>query len=587
MDSVGLLDRDGPSRVSSEETAGTSTNIVHTLCSLGIPVTLEEVREGPTVTLYGLKLGATSSMKQVAVLDSYGNNTYNDKGHIVTRRERVDKRATVNQLKARLSDLKVALGTNDIRLEAPIEGTDLVGIEVPNGVSSLIPLRYVMERAAMLGPLAVGLGEAASGEAVSIDLAKMPHLLIAGATGSGKSVCINALLASLLVTHTPGDLRLLLIDPKRVELAPYEDIPHLMAPVVTDVRKATPMLNMVIHEMSSRYKLLHGAGVRNITTHNDKVDDGDKLPYIVVVIDELADLMMTAGKKVEEHLCRIAQMGRAVGIHLVVATQRPSVDVITGLIKANFPSRISFAVASSMDSRTVLDASGAEKLLGKGDMLYQAVDMSRPLRIQGCFVSDEEVVAVTDHWRGQAWTPTLEHTDHLDEIEDPDVARAVTMLKHSIFDGHHRFHKSELTFVLGYSEKKADSVTEELVALGAIEHDDGGDEYRISAVFDLSDLRKDEHNRILSMTIAQMKDWADTWADMASDEQDYFGSFDISEYILQEPRYTEDGEIIYPEDDELVKELTDMGLIVPVDDGLYRFDRVAFEKSDRVKEILA
>lgn len=586
MDNPGLLDRGGPRRVSSEEIAGTSTKIVHTLRSLGVPVTLEEVREGPTVTVYGLKLGATSSIRQVAVLDAYGNNTYNDKGHIVTRRERVDKLVTVNHLKARLSDLKVALGTNDIRLEAPIEGTDLVGIEVPNGVSTLIPLRYVMENAAMLGPLAVGLGEAISGEAVSIDLAKMPHLLIAGATGSGKSVCINTLLASLLVTHTPGDLRLLLIDPKRVELAPYEGIPHLMAPVVTDVRKATSMLNKVIKEMSRRYELLQGAGVRNITTYNDKVDHGDKLPYIVVVVDELADLMMTASKKIEGLLCRLAQMGRAVGIHLVVATQRPSVDVITGLIKANFPSRISFAVASGMDSRTVLDRGGAEMLLGKGDMLYQSVEMFKPVRVQGCYVSDEEVVAVTDHWRGQAWTPTLEPTDHLDEIEDPDVAGAVTMLKHSIFDGHHRFHKSELTFVLGYSEKKADSVTEELVALGAIEHDDG-DEYRISAVFDLSELRKDEYNRVLSMTIAQMKDWADTWADMTPDNRAYFDSFDISEYILQEPRYTEDGEIIHPEDDELVKELTDMGLIVPVDDGLYRFDRVAFEKSDRVKDILA
>ena len=332
--------------------------------------------------------------------------------------------------------------------------------------------------------------------------------------------------------------------------------------------------------MSDRYELLQGVGVRNITTYNDKVDDGDKLPYIVVVIDELADLMMTASKEVEEALCRLAQMGRATGIHLVVATQRPSVDVITGLIKANFPSRISFAVASSMDSRTVLDTGGAELLLGKGDMLYQAVDMSRPLRVQGCFISDEEVTAVTDHWHNSEYeaTDVVTEGDRWSDVEDEDVRVAIELLKNSLLDGYSSFYKIELSNVLGYSAKKADSVTEELVDLGVIEHDDG-DKYRINVdLFDLNEIRRDEHNSILEGSIGFMKQWVDRWAEMAPDEIDSLNELDISELI---------GDPIHSVRDEIAKELIDIGLIVPVGENLYRFDRAAFVKSDRVKKILA
>ena len=577
MENLELLNGVGAGRISQEEIADISTKTIQTLASLGIPVTLAEVREGPTVTMYGVRLGSVSTIRRVAKLDDQGNNVYDDKGHVVTVRQAADKQVTVNQFKARLGDLKVALGTNDIRLEAPIEGTDLVGIEVPNGESTLIPLRSVLERTARIGPLAVGLGEAASGEAVSIDLARMPHLLIAGATGSGKSVCINTLLASLLITRTPDELRLLLIDPKRVELAPYEGIPHLMAPVVTDVRKAAPMLNMVIREMSDRYELLQGAGVRDITTYNNKVDDGDKLPYIVVVIDELADLMMTASKKVEDALCRLAQMGRATGIHLVVATQRPSVDVITGLIKANFPSRISFAVASSTDSRTVLDTGGAELLLGKGDMLYQAVDMSRPQRVQGCFISDDEVMAVTDHLRSDDTVrvqTNVTAADPFSDIEDEDVRNAIEMIKYSVMDGYKTFYRSELDYL---KKKKTSEVIEELLDLGVIEHEDG-DKYSINdAGLDLSELQRDEYNSARQDIIEMMQDWHGP--ERAADERAYFDSFDISEFIFEETKYSVK--------DELIKELTDMGLIFTVGDNLYRFDADAFMKSERVREILA
>lgn len=581
MDNLELLNGVGADRISQEEVANTSTRTIQALASLGIPVTLAEVREGPSVTMYGVRLGSVSTIRRVAKLDDQGNNVYDDKGHIVTVRRATDKQVTVNQLKTRLTDLKVALGTNDIRLEIPIEGTDLVGIEVPNGESTLIPLRSVLERTARTGPLAVGLGEGASGEPVSIDLARMPHLLIAGATGSGKSVCINTLLASLLVTRGPDELRLLLIDPKRVELAPYEGIPHLMEPVVTDVRRAAPALNRVINEMSRRYELLQGAGVRNITTYNNRVDDSDRLPYVVVVIDELADLMMTASKKVEESLCRLAQMGRATGIHLVIATQRPSVDVITGLIKANFPSRISFAVASGMDSRTVLDTGGAELLLGKGDMLYQAVDMSRPQRVQGCYIDDAEVVAVTDYWRGSDWAaPAVETAKSCDwsNVEDDDVRRAIEMLRVSVAEGDMTFYRSELSFRLGYSDKKSTKVTEELLELGVIRHATGGHVYKIVADFDVTDLLEGEYNRARNLLIYSMQDWHGP--SLCADEREYYDGFDISEHLEMmalKPAIK----------DRLIKEIVNMRLVVPIGDNQYRFDADVFVKSDRVKQILA
>jgi S-DNA-T family DNA segregation ATPase FtsK/SpoIIIE len=280
----------------------------------------------------------------------------------------------------------------------------LVGIEVPNSDKTLVSLRAVLEDESFgkgKGALRVALGKGVSGQAISASLAEMPHLLIAGATGSGKSVCINAIISTLLFTHAPEQLRFLLIDPKMVELTSFNGIPHLLAPVVTDFEQVVGALAWITREMERRYKLFASTGSRSVSGYNHKVGaKGEQLPYLVVVIDELADLMMMAPDEVERYICRIAQMARATGIHLVLATQRPSVDVVTGLIKANFPTRIAFAVTSQIDSRVILDMPGAERLLGRGDMLYMASDSPKLARLQGCFVSDAEIRNLVNFWRG-------------------------------------------------------------------------------------------------------------------------------------------------------------------------------------------
>ncbi|GAK10251.1 DNA translocase FtsK [Geomicrobium sp. JCM 19038] len=299
-------------------------------------------------------------------------------------------------------DLKLAMAAIDLRMEAPIPGKSAIGIEVPKQNRNPVVLREILDSKAFLehdSPLAVALGLDISGEPTVIDLKKMPHGLIAGSTGSGKSVCINSILLSLLYKSSPEEVKLLLIDPKVVELAFYQDIPHLAAPVVTDPKEATMTLKWSVEEMERRYQLFAKAGVRDISGYNRKAEQKDKLPYLVIVIDELADLMMVSPQDVEEYICRIAQKARACGIHLLVATQRPSVDVITGLIKANIPTRAAFAVSSMADSRTILDAGGAERLIGKGDMLFSENGASRFVRLQGTFVDDEEIERVADYWR--------------------------------------------------------------------------------------------------------------------------------------------------------------------------------------------
>jgi len=293
-------------------------------------------------------------------------------------------------------DLALSLATSDIRMEAPIPGKAAVGIEVPNKESDIVALREIIESPAFertKATLPMALGKTLSGQNIIGDISKMPHLLIAGATGSGKSVCINTIIVSLLYKLSPAELRFIMIDPKMVELNQYNSIPHMLIPVVTEPKKAAYALNWGIKEMTDRYQLFKDAGVRDIIGYNKKMEgEGEAaLPRIVIVVDELADLMMTSPKEVEGAICRIAQLARACGIHLIIATQRPSVDVITGLIKANIPSRIAFSVASNTDSRTILDSVGAEKLLGKGDMLYFPVGKSKPLRVQGTFVSDGEI----------------------------------------------------------------------------------------------------------------------------------------------------------------------------------------------------
>ncbi|WP_279326806.1 DNA translocase FtsK [Bacillus litorisediminis] len=305
----------------------------------------------------------------------------------------------VNKITNLTDDLKLSLAARDIRMEAPIPGKHTIGIEIPNLKSRPVHLREITEHPKFIespSPLTVALGLSITGEPVVTDLKKMPHGLIAGATGSGKSVCINSILVSLLYKAHPDQVKLLLIDPKMVELTPYNGIPHLVSPVITDVKAATSSLKWAVQEMESRYDEFAKTGVRDIEKYNQLYPE-DTLPYVVIVIDELADLMMVAPADVEDAICRIAQKARACGIHLIIATQRPSVDVITGLIKANVPTRIAFSVSSQVDSRTIIDVSGAERLLGKGDMLFLENGASKPVRLQGTFVSDTEIDAVVQH----------------------------------------------------------------------------------------------------------------------------------------------------------------------------------------------
>ncbi|MGY4689187.1 DNA translocase FtsK [Salibacterium sp. K-3] len=328
------------------------------------------------------------------------------KGPSVTRYE-VQPAAgvKVNKVTNLTDDLKLAMAAKDLRMEAPIPGKGTIGIEVPNAESEPVLLREILRRDVFIrknSPLTVAMGMDISGAPIVTDLQDMPHGLIAGATGSGKSVCINSILLSLLYKADPDEVKLMLIDPKMVELASYKDIPHLVTPVINDAKEATAGLKRAVAEMNERYEKLAAEGVRDIKKYNEKMESkADKMPYMVIVIDELADLMMVSPQDVEDAICRIAQKARACGIHLLVATQRPSVDVITGLIKANIPSRTAFAVSSQADSRTILDSGGAERLIGKGDMLFHQNGTSKPLRVQGTFVTDEEIDAVTDYAKKQ------------------------------------------------------------------------------------------------------------------------------------------------------------------------------------------
>jgi S-DNA-T family DNA segregation ATPase FtsK/SpoIIIE len=351
----------------------------------------------------------------------------------------------------------------DVRIEAPIPGKAAVGIEVPNKEISMVHIRDLLETQEFgqsKSKLTVAFGKDIAGNPILSDLAKMPHLLIAGATGSGKSVCLNTLIASILFKATPDEVKFLMIDPKMVELATYNGIPHLAAPVVTDSRKAATSLRWAAREMERRYSLFAATGVRDITRYNNIIKtkgpgEFQPLPFMVVIIDELADLMIVAPADVEDAICRLAQMARAAGIHLVVATQRPSVDVITGLIKANIPSRVSFAVSSQIDSRTILDMGGAEKLLGKGDMLFFPVGASKPVRVQGAFLSDREVDDLVHYLKKQA-EPVYDDKilvetapeEPTPEVEDELLAQAVLIL---IERGHASISMLQRRLHIGYA----------------------------------------------------------------------------------------------------------------------------------------
>jgi len=373
--------------------------IEEALASYGVAAKVVQINAGPTVTQFGVEPGWDRKMKEVKERDKDGN--------VKVRLEEVSKtRVKVERITSLANDLALALAAPSIRFEAPVPGKSVVGIEVPNSIFGLVGLRGVIETGAFQkieakSKLGLALGKGAGGEAVAGDLSRMPHLLIAGATGSGKTVCLNSIICCLLLHTTPNDVRFIMIDPKRVELTTFNSIPHLAVPVIVDTQKALGTLRWLNKEMDKRYQTLATFGARNIEGYNKNKEGDEKLPYLVLVIDELADLMMAGFDEVEHVLCRLAQLARATGIHLIVATQRPSVDVVTGLIKANFPTRISFAVTSQVDSRTILDMGGAEKLLGRGDMLYMPTEAAKPKRLQGCFVSDAERERLVYFWGSQ------------------------------------------------------------------------------------------------------------------------------------------------------------------------------------------
>ena len=361
-------DTSGTSSDMSGEIQQTATKLVETLRSFNVKTKIINVSRGPTITRYELQPEVGTKVRSILNL---------------------------------VDDIALHLATSGVRIEAPIPGKEAVGIEVPNRSTSMVYIRELLEDNAFKtsqSKVTTALGMDVAGAPIFLDVAKMPHLLIAGTTGSGKSVCINSLIVSMLYKARPDEVKFIMIDPKKVELNVYNGIPHLLVPVVSDPKKAAGALHWAVSEMERRYELIEGAGVRNIKGYNQSVandDEAEKLPQIVIIIDELADLMMMARDDVEEAICRIAQKARAAGMHLVIGTQRPSVDVVTGLIKANVPSRIAFTTANQVDSRTIIDSVGAEKLIGRGDMLYAPIGSIKPLRVQGCFVSDDEVEEVT------------------------------------------------------------------------------------------------------------------------------------------------------------------------------------------------
>ncbi len=380
-----LLEMDEPPRVTTKEVNQTAGLIEKTLADFGLPARVVDFRAGPAVTQFAVEPGFTV--------------------HITPDGESKRQKVRVSQISALADDLALALSAPTVRIEAPVPGQAYVGIEVPNRRAALVRLGPLLRSEAFQSipsSLAIALGRDVAGQPIIADLASMPHLLIAGTTGSGKSVCITALTACLVMNNAPEELRLVMIDPKMVELVRFNGLPHLMGKVETDLERITGVLRWCTLEMDRRYRLLEEAKAREIESYNQKVrrrKDGESLPRIVVLVDELADLMMMAPDQTERTLVRLAQMARATGIHLVVATQRPSTDIVTGLIKANFPARISFAVASGVDSRVILDAQGAETLLGKGDMLYMSPEASAPVRLQGAFVGDKEIEKLVNSWR--------------------------------------------------------------------------------------------------------------------------------------------------------------------------------------------
>jgi S-DNA-T family DNA segregation ATPase FtsK/SpoIIIE len=470
-----LLERASEAKYGETDANRKARVIEETLANFGIPAKVIEINAGPTITQFGLEPGFVARRG----------------GDGVVRQRKV----SVSRIAALQHDLELALAAAPIRIETPVPGRPIVGIEVPNESVSVVALRGILESDAFKKkklPLKIALGRDVSGAPMTADLGTMPHLLIAGATGSGKSVCINSIIACLLYSNSSDDLRLIMVDPKRVELVNFNGIPHLLGPVVVNADEVVACLRWVVREMDNRFTLFAKHKVRNVDAYNEKMDktNGDNtMPYIVVLIDELADLMLAAPDETEKLLTRLAQMARATGIHLVIATQRPSVDVVTGLIKANFPSRISFAVTSSVDSRVVLDTPGAEKLLGRGDMLYMASDSSKLLRLQGCFVSDDELARLVHFWRDKAIT------DMRDIVREPPwksmggngkedgdeamIQQATELVR--------QFDRTSISFLqrkLGIGYPRAARLMDQLEDRGIVGPDEGGGKSRPVLVMD-------------------------------------------------------------------------------------------------------
>ena len=467
----------------------------------------KEVKEYKHPTIELLKLNANTKLnstdkkelienanKLEEILSNFGVDakvTQVTKGPSVTRFElQPSPGVKVSKIVNLSDDIALGLAASGIRIEAPIPGKAAVGIEVPNGKQTPVFLREVLENDEFINSkkkLAFALGKDISGKCVVGDLSKMPHTLIAGATGSGKSVCINSLIISLLYKYNPDEVKLLMVDPKVVELNVYNGIPHLLIPVVTDPKKAAAALNWAVNEMTNRYKLFADCGVRNMESYNELFNKGiieQKIPYIVIIVDELADLMMVCPNDVEDYIGRLAQMARAAGMHLVIATQRPSVDVITGVIKANIPSRISFAVSSQIDSRTILDGAGAEKLLGKGDMLYYPVGESKPLRVQGCFISEEEVEQVVSFIKSEQGDSNYEEDiiDHINSATDSKSSESgqnnddVDELLNEVINAVIEYGQASTSFIqrkfrIGFN--RASRIMDQLEERGIISEKDG------------------------------------------------------------------------------------------------------------------
>jgi S-DNA-T family DNA segregation ATPase FtsK/SpoIIIE len=463
LPTVDILTPDGDAKQPTDMVA-LQQLIEVTLADFNVPVRTIHMESGPTVTQFGV---------EPLYLERAGQK----------------RKVRVSRIVSLADDLALALAVPAVRIEAPVPGRPYVGIEVPNPEKSMVSIRGVLESKTMQqgGKLALPLGRNTAGEPVVMDLTRAPHLLIAGATGAGKSVCINAIVCGLLMQHGPASLRFVMVDPKMVELPGYNGIPHLLGKVITEVDQVMGALTWLLLQMDDRYRLFQQHGVRNLDGYNALARKAKKgsnalqpLPYLVLIIDELADLMMTAAEDVERQICRLAQMARATGIHLILATQRPSIDVVTGLIKANFPSRIAFAVTSQVDSRVILDTPGAERLLGRGDMLVMRPDLAKLLRVQGCFVADEEIARVVNFWKSQAdaplasvtppWAGMMERLDDADELlqEAIDAVRGQSSVTTSFLQRKLR---------VGYP--KAGKLMEQLEAKGIIGPDQGGGQGRL------------------------------------------------------------------------------------------------------------